>query len=296
MSRAPNIERQALSQYLREISVFPLLEQEDERRLVQQVRGGDRKAAASLVESNLSFVVKIAAEYRSLGVPFEDLLNEGNLGLIEATKRYDPDKGTKFITYAIWWIRKAILKTLADHALVVRVPSYRRKKIYELKKAEAALRNQLKRMPTREEVARHLSASIAYVERIRRLHLEETSLDRKVGDENTTSFLDFLADEGVSAEDRLLNKEAMLLVAQAFRKLSPREQAVLGWRLALEEPSSLTLQQIADRLEISRERVRQIESGAKYRLRRLFAASLLKSSAAGKPYSAHLNGVNARLP
>ena len=125
MSRAS--ERGALALYLREISHFQLLSREDEQCLLHRVAQGDTEAEARLVESNLFFVVKVAAQYRTLGVPFEDLLNEGNLGLIEAVKRYDLSKGTKFITYAVWWIRKGMFKALADRSLVVRVTPYRRR-------------------------------------------------------------------------------------------------------------------------------------------------------------------------
>jgi len=285
MSRTSGDERRALSQYLREIRVFPLLAREDEQHLLQQIEQGDPEAASRLVECNLGFVVKVATEYRSLGVPFEDLLNEGNLGLIEAAKRFDPSKGTKFITYAIWWIRKMILKAIADRSTVVRVPTHRRKNVYELKKAEAALRSRLGRAPSREEIAHHLSVSVAHVDSVSRLPLAHISLDGSVGKEDAAPLLEFLADAGTSVEERLLSEEAGLHVANAFRRLSQREQAVLGWRLALEGPSSLTLQQIGVRLGLSRERVRQIENNAKRRLRRLLAESLRVSSRERRRYT-----------
>jgi RNA polymerase primary sigma factor len=278
MSWAAGDERRALSRYLNEIRQFPLLEREDEQHLLQRIDRGDPEAASRLVEHNLSFVVKVATEYRSLGVPFEDLLNEGNLGLIEAAQRFDSSKGTKFITYAIWWIRKMILKAIADRSTVVRVPMHRRKKIYELKKAEAALLARLGRVPSREEIARHLSVSVAHVDSVSRLHLAHTSLDRSARKDDPAPLWEFLADDGASIEERLLSEEAGLHVANAFRRLSPREQAVLGWRLALEGPSSLTLKQVGQRLGLSRERVRQIENQAKHRLRRLLAESLRLSS------------------
>ena len=261
----------ALSRYLREISVFPLLEKEDEQKLVRRLKQGDADAASSLVESNLSFVVKIASEYRTLGMPFEDLLNEGNLGLIEAANRFNPAKGTRFITYAIWWIRKKMLKAIADHSLVVRVPQYRRKKVYDVKRAESTLRGALGRQPTREEVAGHLSVSVKQVDHARRQSLVSTSLDQEVGEDSATPLHEFLTDDKLSAEQKLLTEEAGHQVALAFQRLTPREQAVLGWRLALGRPTPLTLKQVGERLDISRERVRQIESVAKIRLRRMLA-------------------------
>jgi RNA polymerase primary sigma factor len=207
-------------------------------------------------------------------VPFEDLLNDGNIGLINATKRFDPGRGTRFITYAVWWIRKAMLESIANHSLVVRMPAYRRKKIYEFRKAEAALRNRLERPPTSEETARHLKARVADVEKLRCMHLVHSSLDRKIKEEDTPSHLDFLKDDGPSAEERLLSEEAGDLMACAFRKLAKREQEILSWRLGLGGQTPLTLEQIGKLLDISRERVRQIENEAKHRLRRWVASSL----------------------
>lgn len=248
-----------------------MLSRSDEQRLLKEIERGDPDAPARLVECNLSFVVKVAAEYRSLGVPFEDLLNEGNLGLLEAARRFDPTKGTKFITYAVWWIRKTILTAIADRSLVVRMPSYQRKKIYALRKAETTLSRTLGRVPTREEIATHMSVSPVQVDRLRRLHLAHDSLDRSVGEEGAPRS-SFLRDTGASSEKLLLDREVRYLVKRAFRKLTPREQAVLGWRFALGGQSSLTLKQIGKRLNLSRERVRQIEAGARQRLRRMLAA------------------------
>ena len=274
MSHDSRNEPRALSRYLREIRQLPLLGPAEEKLLVCRVEKGDPEAVVSLIESNLSFVVKIAAEYRSLGVPFEDLLNDGNLGLIEATRRFDPGRGNKFITYAIWWIRKAILESIANHAIVVRMPAYRRKKVYEFRKAETTLRNRLDRLPTSEETARHLKVSISDIDKLRCLHLAHSSLDRKIGAEDSPSPLEFLKDDRSSAEDNLLSEEAGAQMARAFERLTKREKDILGWRLGLGGQSPLTLKQIGKQLDISRERVRQIENEAKQRLRRWVAASM----------------------
>ena len=141
-----------LSRYFSDIREYPLLTKEQEQGLARNVKNGCRDSLHELVESNLSFVVKVASEYRNLGLPFEDLLNEGNIGLIEAAHRYDATKGTKFITYAIWWIRKSILKSLSEHSSLVRVPTYQMKKVREIRDAENSLRRQLGRKPQREEI------------------------------------------------------------------------------------------------------------------------------------------------
>ena len=276
MSWSAGREGKALSRYLREIRNYPLLNKEDEQRLVRELEQGDPEAGVRLVQSNLSFVVKVAAEYRSLGVPFEDLLNEGNMGLIEAARRFDGGKGTRFITYAIWWIRKSILKAIADHSQVVRIPSYRRKKISELKSAERDLNTRLGRAPSREELADQLALSVAQVDRFRGQQLGQASLDRPMGEDGAASMWEFLVDDSVSVEEQMLSRETGLLVAEAFNKLPHRHQEVMVRRLGLSGQPQQTLKEISARLGVSRERVRQIEEESKNRLRRSYLSGLRK--------------------
>ena len=156
MDSSQNERGSLLSRYFSEIRDYPLLTKEQEQTLADNVKNGCTSSLNELIESNLSFVVKVASEYRNLGLPFEDLLNEGNIGLIEAAHRYDASKGTKFITYAIWWIRKSILKALSEHSNLVRVPTYQMKKVKEIRDAENSLRRSLGRKPKREEISERL--------------------------------------------------------------------------------------------------------------------------------------------
>jgi RNA polymerase primary sigma factor len=264
-------DRSLLSRYFSEIREYPLLTKDEEVSLAQGVRKGDLKALRELIESNLSFVVKVASEYRHLGLPFEDLLNEGNLGLIEAAHRYDHSKGTKFITYAIWWIRKAILRALSEHTLV-RVPNYQMKKVKELREVERQLRRQLGRKPKREEISAQLDSSISKVEEILQLNLRELSLDDKVGKERDTPIVEYLVDnEVVSAEERLISRENNTLVQRAMASLTAQERTVIVLRFGLAGGNVLTLKEIGERMGISRERVRQIEAQGKTRLRKAFS-------------------------
>ena len=153
MESSRNERSSVLARYFSEIRNYPLLSKEQEQTLAQKIKNGCKNSLQELIESNLSFVVKVASEYRNLGLPFEDLLNEGNVGLIEAAHRYDATKGTKFITYAIWWIRKSILKALSEHSNLVRVPTYQMKKVREIRDAENSLRRTLGRRPKREEIS-----------------------------------------------------------------------------------------------------------------------------------------------
>ncbi|MDH3786459.1 MAG: sigma-70 family RNA polymerase sigma factor, partial [Acidobacteriota bacterium] len=172
MSGAPRGKRQRagqrsiLSHYFSEIRDFPLLTKEEEKSLARDIQNGNSAAINDLVESNLSFVAKVASEYRSLGIPFEDLLNEGNIGLIEAAHRFDASKDTKFISYAIWWIRKSILKALSEQSHVVRLPYSQLKKVKEIRRAEQHLSRELDRKPTREEISKYLDRSVAKIDKV----------------------------------------------------------------------------------------------------------------------------------
>ncbi len=260
-----------LSQYFSEIREYPLLTKDEEKHLARDIQRGDREALNELVESNLSFVAKVAAEYRSLGLPFEDLLNEGNVGLIEAAQRFDASKDTKFISYAIWWIRKSILKALSEQSHTVRLPYSQMKKVKEIRRADRALRKTLGRRPTREEISRFLDKSVAKIDRILQHTAHEVSLDEPMGEEHDTSLADCLVDDArPSPEARLLDAELSTGVGQVFRTLNQQQQAVIGHRFGLRGERPLTLQETGERMGLSRERVRQIECQAKERMRKAF--------------------------
>lgn len=265
-------DKTVLSRYFTEIRAYPLLTKEQELSLAHRVRKGDTEAFERLVASNLSFVVKVASEYRNLGLPLEDLLNEGNLGLIEAARRYDPSKGTKFITYAIWWIRKSILKALAEQVNLVRVPTYQMKKVKEVREAEFALRKELGRTPARYEISDRLEVPIKKVDQTLQVSSREMSIDDSVGKERKTPVSDFLVDDSSdSPEDSLLRGEGAGLVVEALRHLNDQECTVIKHRFGLDGCAILTLKEIGEKMGVSRERIRQIETQAKMRLRRMFS-------------------------
>lgn len=288
MDSFQNDRSSLLSRYFLEIRDYPLLTKEQEQSLAKKVkRRGCKRSLNGLIESNLSFVVKVASEYRNLGLPFEDLLNEGNLGLIEAAHRYDASKGTKFITYAIWWIRKSILKALSEHSNLVRVPTYQMKKVREIREAENSLRRSLGRKPKREEISERLERSLSKIDQVLQFHLREVSLDDKVGKERDTPIADYLvADGSISAEDDLIKREANSLVSEAMARLSEQEQMVIAYRFGIAGGAALTLKEIGQIMNISRERVRQIECQAKSRLRKIFTRRRMIKAPAKGPYAA----------
>jgi len=276
-----------LSRYFSDIRSYPLLTKEQEQSLARNVKKGCRDSLHELVESNLSFVVKVASEYRNLGLPFEDMLNEGNIGLIEAAHRYDASKGTKFITYAIWWIRKSILKSLSEHSSLVRVPTYQMKKVREIRDAENSLRRSLGRKPKREEISDRLDRSVNKIDQVLQFTLREMSLDDKVGKERDTPIADYLVDDNlITPEDDLIKREANLLVSEAMTDLTEQERTVLCHRFGIAGGPTLTLKEIGEMMNISRERVRQVECQAKNRLKKIFARKRVVKSPPRADYPA----------
>jgi RNA polymerase primary sigma factor len=272
MHTTPIARGSVLSRYFAEIRDYPVLTREEETKLAHDVKRGRKEALDELIRSNLSFVVKVANDYRNLGLPFEDLLNEGNVGLIEAAQRYDTTKGTKLITYAIWWIRKSILKALNEHANLVRVPNYQLKKVRELREAESALRRTLGRKPNREEISRRISRSVAEVEEVIQVSLarHDVSLDDTFGKDEDTPISDFLVDSRLpSAEDELIQQEWSGLVGEALAHLTKQEKTVISYRFGLSGGPALTLKEVGEKMGLSRERIRQIEFKATSRLRKI---------------------------
>ena len=267
--------RQPLSpstiKYLSEISRFPILTTEQERGLAAGLSRGSRASLDTLVQSNLSFVVKIASEYRNLGLSFEDLLNEGNVGLLEAARRYDCSKGTKFITYAIWWIRKSILKALSEQSTLVRLPSYQIKKYRRINGAAAALSQQLGRRPERSEISARLGERSENVDQVLRNRVREMSLDERVGRDQGTAISEFLVDASAdSPEESLIRSENSSLLHAALLNITCQEREVLVGRFGLDGENGMTLREIGSSMSLSRERVRQIENQAKRKIRRFF--------------------------
>ena len=262
-----------VSKYLQEISEFPLLTKEEEHEIaVRMEEAGKNGSYHDLVKSNLSFVVKIASEYKNMGLPFEDLLNEGNIGLIEAAHHFDSSRGTKFITYAIWWIRKSILKALSQHAAMVRIPNYQLKKVRNVRNTERMLARELGREADREEISKELRVTIAKIDEILQMKMRELSLDEKVGKDKDTPISDYLVDgRSINPEDELIKNESQGVIRMALRSLSDQEQTVIINRFGLEGGRVFTLKEIGEKLGVSRERVRQIENQAKKRLRKLIA-------------------------
>jgi len=262
----------AVNRFFVEARERRLLPPDEELSLARQAQSGCRDAMRDLIESNLGFVVKVALEYRNAGLPLEDLFAEGSVGLIEAVKHFDPDKGNRFITYAVWWIRKSILMALSNSSRLVKVPAYRQKRIRELRDVERRLESTLGRKPSRTELRKQFSVRRSTVDRLLQLDYRELSLDAPTNSQTDMTLSDKLADSRDSGpEDSMILREGHSILRQAVAELNDRERDIITYRFGLKDEPPRTLTEIGDQLGLSRERVRQLEQEIKNRLRRLLS-------------------------
>jgi RNA polymerase sigma factor (sigma-70 family) len=264
--------RANLAVYLREISGITLLSREEEQDLARRVRAGDEAAKARLIEANLRLVVQVARRYFNRGLPLPDLIEEGNLGLIRAVEKFDPDRGVRFSTYATWWIRHAIARALANQARMIRLPVHVELLLGRYTKAQQRLTQALGRPPTLAELARELETTEEQVEELEELRHHPLSLDALRPEQG--SIADVVADPGAdpsaAALTRLFRERRDLV--SVLDDLAENERTVLRHRFGLEGEGPETLQAIGGRLGLTRERVRQIEAAALRKLRGLLRA------------------------
>ncbi len=264
--------RANLAVYLRDISRIPLLTREEEGELARRVRQGDEAAKARMVESNLRLVVQIARRYRNRGLALLDLIEEGNLGLLHAVEKFDPDRGTRFSTYATWWIRQAVARALANQARTIRLPVHVEALLGRYVREQQRLTQALGRTPTPEELARALKTTVEEIEELEEIRQPPVSLDAPVAD-GATTLGDVIADRAADPTETLsalLRRRADL--ASVLDDLAANERTVLRHRFGLEGEAPQTLEAIGGRLGLSRERVRQIEGAGLRKLRALLAA------------------------
>src|SRR5512138_3463100 len=268
-NRKSQYDEGSLDQYLRDISVYPLITREEEVTLAQRIRNNDQEALDKLVRSNLRFVVSVAKKYQNQGVSLSDLINEGNLGLIRAAHKFDETKGIKFISYAVWWMRQAILQALAEQSRIVRVPLNRAGALHRIGRRSSSMLQELGREPTVDELAEDLSLSHEEVQRTLAISQTHVSLDAPLTPGEDNRLLDYLPDQFSSGPDDETYERALCnTIEEALNTLKEREARVLRLYYGLEEGRDpMTLEEIGSLLGITRERVRQIKEKALVRLR-----------------------------
>jgi RNA polymerase primary sigma factor len=273
-------DRDILDQYLFEVSKTPLLNPQQEMAVARLVRAGDPDAMQELVKRNLRFVISVAKKYQNRGMGLSDLIGEGNLGLLTAARKFDPDQGVKFISYAVWWIRQSILAALARHGRTVRVPLNRTADLSRITRTSETLRQELRREPTPEEIGANLGLSVDVVRSLAALNTAEVRLDAPLDPEGERSLIDRFMAEEQGPEEQAMERFLAEQIDLALRTLAARDAKVLRLYFGLDGGREHTLEEIGGLLGVTRERVRQLRDRALKRLREGQVGRALASFAA----------------
>jgi RNA polymerase primary sigma factor len=264
-------DRDSLKLYLNEIGKTPLLKLEEEIKLAARIRKGDDQARQHMIRANLRLVVRIALDYRDFGLSLQDLISEGNIGLIKAVDRYDPSKGGKLSTYAAWWIKQSIQRALANQSKTIRLPVHAVAKISQIRKTARSLSDKLGHEVSDEELAAELNMPLEKLIHLRSVAVHPASLDAPLGDSTDSSVLgDVVRDDAAaSPSDSLGNKNVSADLANAISSLGEREAQIIRMRFGLDGNDEMTLEEIGKKFNVTRERIRQLEQLSIKHMRRL---------------------------
>ncbi|MFR9587825.1 MAG: RNA polymerase sigma factor RpoD/SigA [Rikenellaceae bacterium] len=272
-----NRESPSLDKYLQEIGKEELISVEEEVELAQRIKKGDQEALEKLIKANLRFVVSVAKQYQNQGLSLPDLINEGNLGLVKAAEKFDETRGFKFISYAVWWIRQSILQALAEQSRIVRLPLNQVGSLNKINKAMARFEQEHERTPSSDELAVELDLPREKVADTLRVAGRHVSVDAPFADGEDNSLLDVLVNPDSPNADRgLLNESLSTEVDRALETLTDRERDIIKYFFGIDS-SEMTLEEIGEKFDLTRERVRQIKEKAIRRLRHSTRSKLLKS-------------------
>jgi RNA polymerase primary sigma factor len=264
-----NRESSSVEKYFTEVSKEPLLTPEEEVTLAKKIKEGDQSSLNKLVTANLRFVISVAKQYQYGKVPFIDLINEGNLGLIKAAKMFDESRGFKFISYAVWWIRQSIIKALEDHSRIVRIPSNKAHNLLQISKATSTMQQQLERDPTNEELSDFLEISIKDLDNIQNASIKQLSLDCPFEENDSNCLLDIIKNPNAEPADQVMDKTNSLSIEmkRLLSVLTFQESEIIRRLFGIGVGFTCTLQDIAEELGLSKERVRQIKNISLKKLR-----------------------------
>ncbi|MCR4849372.1 MAG: RNA polymerase sigma factor RpoD/SigA [Bacteroidales bacterium] len=263
-----NRDAGTLEKYLQDIAKESLVTPEEEVELAQRIKAGDQQALERLVKANLRFVVSVAKQYQNQGLTLQDLINEGNVGLIKAAQRFDETRGFKFISYAVWWIRQSILQAVAEQARIIRLPLNQVGAVSKLKKTAAMLEQEYQRKPSVAELAKELDMPEAKVRGLMEMNMHQISTDAPLDDDDEGNFLDVYIDQSSTATDEAVENESdNSAIQRSLLALTEKERQVLSMYYGIGTAREYSLDEIALNLGISRERTRQIRDRALKRLR-----------------------------
>ena len=273
-----NRETASLDKYLQEIGKVDLITAEEEVELAQKIRAGDESALDKLTKANLRFVVSVAKQYQNQGLTLPDWINEGNLGLIKAARRFDETRGFKFISYAVWWIRQSILQALAEQSRIVRLPLNKIGSINKINKMYAFLEQANERVPSAEEIAKELDMTISDVKESMKNSGRHVSMDAPLVEGEDSNLYDVLrSGESPNPDRNLLHESLRTEIERALETLTPREADVVRLYFGLGEKHAMTLEEIGETFDLTRERVRQIKEKAIRRLKHTSRSKILKT-------------------
>ncbi|MDA3906596.1 MAG: sigma-70 family RNA polymerase sigma factor [Bacteroidales bacterium] len=273
-----NRETASLDKYLQEIGKVDLITADEEVELAKKIRLGDKLALEKLTKANLRFVVSVSKQYQNQGLSLPDLINEGNMGLIKAAQRFDETRGFKFISYAVWWIRQSILQALAEQSRIVRLPLNKIGSINKINKAYAALEQQFEREPKPEEIAKYLEITLDEVKESQKNTGRHVSMDAPLIQDEDNNLYDVLRnDENITPETELLYDSLRKEIDRAVSTLTPREADVVRFYFGLGNSHPMTLEEIGEKFDLTRERVRQIKEKAIRRLKHTSRSKILKT-------------------
>ncbi|HPB80478.1 MAG TPA: RNA polymerase sigma factor RpoD/SigA [Spirochaetota bacterium] len=268
----------AISWYLEQINKIPLLNREEEDTLARSAREGNERSKERLIQSNLRFVVSIAKKYQTSGISLLDLINEGNMGLIKAAEKFDPDRGYHFISYAVWWIRQAIILAISQKTSLIRLPLNRTADMQKIEKVHNKLENKLGREPTPGEIAEELDMDDEEINHLRNISQDYISLDATFGDSDDTSIISMVEDSRIESPDKkVLDESLQVALDSVLNELTDAEREIIKMRFGLNGYKPMSLQQIGEEFNLSKERIRQIEKKAIRRLRHPSRSHKLKS-------------------
>jgi RNA polymerase primary sigma factor len=265
----------APNRYLLEIGQMPLLAPEQEIELARKIQSGDAAAREYMINANLRLVVTIARDYINLGLPLLDLISEGNIGLMKAIDRFDPEKGAKLSTYAVWWIKQAIKRALANQSKTIRLPAKTIEKITRMRRISAQMGHELSREPTEDELAEELGIAAEKVARLKSVSLRPQSLDAPVGDDELSKLGENVPDEQTQTPFELLReRDFSEQIDRVLHTLNKREATIIAQRFGLNGTTAKPLEQVAEIIGVTRERVRKLELSALAKLRHAFSKDL----------------------